>query len=54
MADKAFIFYEGNRFELHIDGVLKAYTDGDHEAGKREMIQLAEEKGYTVIDKGEK
>jgi hypothetical protein len=44
------------RFELVIEGTLKAYSSGEnmdeHLAGASRMQELAEEKGYTVhLDK---
>lgn len=41
-------------YDLHIDGKLKAYSDGhastkeSHEEGKKLLIEMAEEKGYEV------
>lgn len=44
---------ELNRYELNIFG-LKAYTSGEsqaeHDKGKVELIRMASEKGYTVIE----
>ena len=42
------------RYDLRIDGKLKAYSDGhastkeSHEEGKKVLIQIAEEHGYEV------
>lgn len=42
------------RFELRILNNLKAYTDGetaeDQAEGKGELIRLAKDKGYIVIE----
>jgi hypothetical protein len=40
---------ENKRFELHIEGTLKAYTVEPHEVGKAELNRMAWEKGYKVI-----
>lgn len=39
------------RYELRIEGKLKAFTTGDHEKGLHELISMVEEKGYTVVIK---
>lgn len=41
---------ENERFELIIEGKLKAYTQDDHAAGKKEMVKMVEDKGYTVFE----
>lgn len=59
MNDKAIISWNEQeyRYELHIDGKLKAYSDGhastkdSHAEGRKALIQLAEEKGYSVETK---
>lgn len=42
------------RFELHILNILKAYSNGstpeEHEEGKKELVTIAKEKGYTVVE----
>jgi hypothetical protein len=48
---------ELGRYELNIDGVLKAHSEGnndaEHEIGKDNLIKMAEQKGYdvTVVNK---
>jgi hypothetical protein len=39
---------DNDRYELHIDGALKAYSKGNHEVGRDHMVKLAEDKGYNV------
>ncbi|AHJ88656.1 hypothetical protein GBK2_58 [Geobacillus phage GBK2] len=39
------------RYELHIGGKLKAYTQHDHKQGAAEMERMAREKGYEVVYK---
>lgn len=45
---------ENTRFELKILNILKAHTEGetleDHQAAKPELILIAKDKGYTVIE----
>lgn len=53
MDNVAKIRWTGERYELTIGNVLKAYTNDDHEAGKEELIQMVKEKGY-IIDIDEK
>lgn len=58
MNNKAIISWNNERgkerYELHIDGVLKAYSDNwnstpeHHEEGKQILIEMAEGKGYVV------
>ena len=36
----------GERYEMYIDGVLKAYTKDDHVKGKIQLIDMAKSKGY--------
>lgn len=58
MNNKAIISWNSTkgkeRYELHIDGVLKAYSDNwngtpeHHEKGKQALIEIAQEKGYVV------
>jgi hypothetical protein len=52
MGGLAFIYWseQEKRYELKIDNKLKAYTEGDHESGKPNLRELAEEKGYTVLE----
>jgi hypothetical protein len=38
------------RYELHIEGKLKAYSVKPHEKGMLWMIDEAQAKGYTVIN----
>ncbi len=42
------------RYELRILNILKAYTNGttpdEHAAAKGELVIMAKEKGYTVIE----
>lgn len=57
MTTEAIISWNPNeyRYDLHIDGKLKAYSDGHastkdaHQAGKEYLEELAKEKGYTVV-----
>ena len=42
------INWVNDRYELKIDGVLKAYTENEHEIGKGQLAKMAEDKGYTV------
>jgi hypothetical protein len=53
MDNQATIKENGGQFELWIGGVLKAYSQTDHEAGRKELIKMAEEKGYIVILEGD-
>jgi hypothetical protein len=42
------ISWVNDHYELKIDGVLKGYTQGDHEKGRDELERIAQSKGYTV------
>jgi hypothetical protein len=42
------IKWVNERYELTIDGVLKGYSQGDHEKGCDELERIAQSKGYTV------
>lgn len=56
MNNQAFVTWNASeyRYDLHIDGKLKAYSDGhastreSHEEGKKALIQLAKDHGYEV------
>jgi hypothetical protein len=54
MSNFAKVSWNGDleRYELRIDGILKAYAqaenDKEHEEGKAQLVKLAEGKGYTV------
>ena len=48
MDNIAIIRKNGDRWELIIDDTLKAYTEGNHDAGKVQLIDMAKSKGYAV------
>jgi hypothetical protein len=53
MDNVATIAWSGDRYELTIGGILKAYTQDDHEAGRDILIGMVKEKGYEIELKGD-
>jgi hypothetical protein len=54
MDNEAVVTFKGDRYDLTIGGVLKAYTTDGSEQSKKELMALATDKGYKIREeKGE-